>query len=213
MSIPCPACQRPAERAVDDDELTIAALRFTRAAKERIVKAGGEAITLDQLALRAPTGANTVLLRGVKTAREANKHFGMGPHKHKKPYTISKGRKVRLFTHFPSICFLSTSPSSSSKAVVAASLVVSRCKTPHPKNLLMEGCRSMSAVLVDVGGGGARVMRMEQLSFFVICSMTHRIMSSRRTLASSYPSQLQLTLCEHTFVSCEALMNTTHARM
>lgn len=59
-------------------KLTIAALRFTRAAKERILNAGGEALTLDQLALRAPTGANTVLLRGKKTAREANKHFGMG---------------------------------------------------------------------------------------------------------------------------------------
>ncbi|KAJ7087233.1 ribosomal protein L18e/L15P [Mycena belliarum] len=74
-------------------KLTIAALRFTRAAKERILNAGGEALTLDQLAMRAPTGANTVLLRGKKTAREANKHFGMGPHQHKKPYTISKGRK------------------------------------------------------------------------------------------------------------------------
>ncbi|KAJ7283382.1 ribosomal protein L18e/L15P [Mycena rebaudengoi] len=73
--------------------LTIAALRFTRAARERILNAGGEVLTLDQLALRAPTGANTVLLRGKKTAREANKHFGMGPHKNKKPYTISKGRK------------------------------------------------------------------------------------------------------------------------
>ncbi|CAK5262656.1 unnamed protein product [Mycena citricolor] len=74
-------------------KMTIAALRFTRSAKERILNAGGEVLTLDQLAMRAPTGANTILLRGQKTAREANKHFGMGPHKHKKPYTISKGRK------------------------------------------------------------------------------------------------------------------------
>ncbi|EPQ59697.1 60S ribosomal protein L18 [Gloeophyllum trabeum ATCC 11539] len=74
-------------------KLTIAALRFTRAAKERILKAGGEAITLDQLAIRAPTGANTILLRGKRNSREAVKHFGMGPHKHKKPYTTSKGRK------------------------------------------------------------------------------------------------------------------------
>ncbi|KXN83535.1 60S ribosomal protein L18-B [Leucoagaricus sp. SymC.cos] len=80
-------------RLTEVPKLSVAALRFTRAAKERILKAGGEAITLDQLALRAPTGSNTVLLRGVKTAREACKHFGMGPHKHKKPYTISKGRK------------------------------------------------------------------------------------------------------------------------
>jgi len=74
-------------------KMTIAALRFTRAAKERIIATGGEAITLDQLALRAPTGSNTILLRGRRSAREAVKHFGMGPHKNKKPYTISKGRK------------------------------------------------------------------------------------------------------------------------
>ncbi|KAH9483156.1 60S ribosomal protein L18-B [Psilocybe cubensis] len=74
-------------------KLTVAALRFTQSAKERIIAAGGEVLTFDQLALRAPTGSNTVLLRGVKTAREAYKHFGMGPHKNKKPYTISKGRK------------------------------------------------------------------------------------------------------------------------
>jgi large subunit ribosomal protein L18e len=59
-------------------KITVAALRFTRAARERIINAGGEALTLDQLALRAPTGAGTVLLRGVRTSREANKHFGMG---------------------------------------------------------------------------------------------------------------------------------------
>lgn len=53
-------------------------------------------MTLDQLALRAPTGSNTILLRGKRNSREAVKHFGMGPHKHKKPYTLSKGRKVRF---------------------------------------------------------------------------------------------------------------------
>lgn len=82
-------------RLTEVPKLTIAALRFSRGAKERIIAAGGEAITLDQLALRAPTGSNTVLLRGLRTSREAVKHFGMGPHKHKKPYTISSGRKVK----------------------------------------------------------------------------------------------------------------------
>ncbi|KAG2071859.1 60S ribosomal protein L18 [Suillus decipiens] len=80
-------------RLVEVPKLSVAALRFTRAAKERILNAGGEALTLDQLALRAPTGSNTVLLRGKRNTREAVKHFGMGPHKNKKPYTISKGRK------------------------------------------------------------------------------------------------------------------------
>ncbi|KAJ7083890.1 hypothetical protein C8R44DRAFT_836439 [Mycena epipterygia] len=80
-------------RLTEVPKLTLAALCFTRAAKERILNAGGEALTLDQLALRAPTGANTVLLRGKKTAREANTLAWVRPHKNKKPYTISKGRK------------------------------------------------------------------------------------------------------------------------
>ncbi|CAL5874892.1 uncharacterized protein PFLUO_LOCUS9194 [Penicillium psychrofluorescens] len=74
-------------------KLSVAALRFTATARARIEKAGGETLTLDQLALRAPTGANTLLLRGPKNAREAVKHFGFGPHTDKKPYVASKGRK------------------------------------------------------------------------------------------------------------------------
>ncbi|KZP00103.1 60S ribosomal protein L18-B [Calocera viscosa TUFC12733] len=81
------------ERLLEVPKLSIAALRFTRSAKERILAAGGETLTLDQLALRAPTGSNTILLRGKRTAREAYRHFGMGPHKNKKPYVTSKGRK------------------------------------------------------------------------------------------------------------------------
>jgi large subunit ribosomal protein L18e len=40
--------------------LKVVALRFTETARARILKAGGECLTFDQLALRAPTGANTV---------------------------------------------------------------------------------------------------------------------------------------------------------
>ncbi|KAJ5527994.1 60S ribosomal protein [Penicillium frequentans] len=80
-------------RLLSVPKLSIAALRFTATARARIEKAGGEVLTLDQLALRAPTGANTLLLRGPKNAREAVKHFGFGPHSHKKPYVASKGRK------------------------------------------------------------------------------------------------------------------------
>lgn len=76
--------------AVTDDnrlyevpKLSICALRFTSTARARIEKAGGECLTFDQLALRAPTGSNVILLRGPKNAREAVKHFGFGPHKHK----------------------------------------------------------------------------------------------------------------------------------
>lgn len=40
------------------------------------LQSGGECLTFDQLALLKPTGADTVLLRGPKSQREANKHFG-----------------------------------------------------------------------------------------------------------------------------------------
>jgi len=80
-------------RLLELPKLSIAALRYTNTARARIVAAGGEALTIDQLAMRAPTGANTLLLRGPKNAREAVKHFGFGPHSHKKPKVESKGRK------------------------------------------------------------------------------------------------------------------------
>lgn len=57
-------------------KLSIAALRFTKTARARIVAAGGECLTLDQLALRKPTGSGTLLLRGKKNSRESVKHFG-----------------------------------------------------------------------------------------------------------------------------------------
>ncbi|EFJ22685.1 hypothetical protein SELMODRAFT_267976 [Selaginella moellendorffii] len=76
--------------------MTVVALRFTRTARARITNAGGKCLTFDELALLAPTGCNTVLLRGRKSAREAVKHFGPAPgvpHSHTKPYVRSKGRK------------------------------------------------------------------------------------------------------------------------
>jgi len=93
-------------------KMKICAMRFTDTARARILKAGGECITFDQLALRKPTGNNTVLLRGPTSAREAVKHFGPAPGakgSHTKsvaglcicfiflriprPYVRSKGRK------------------------------------------------------------------------------------------------------------------------
>ncbi|KAL8531002.1 hypothetical protein ACS0TY_007854 [Phlomoides rotata] len=76
--------------------MKVTALRFTETARARIEKAGGECLTFDQLALRAPLGQNTVLLRGSRNAREAVKHFGPAPgvpHSHTKPYVRAKGRK------------------------------------------------------------------------------------------------------------------------
>ncbi|KAG1371270.1 putative 60S ribosomal protein L18-2 [Cocos nucifera] len=84
------------KRVYEVPAMKVTALRFTETARARIVKAGGECLTFDQLALRAPLGQNTVLLRGPKNAREAVKHFGKAPgvpHSHTKPYVRSKGRK------------------------------------------------------------------------------------------------------------------------
>ncbi|KAB5529198.1 hypothetical protein DKX38_019279 [Salix brachista] len=94
-------------RVYEVPALKVTALRFTETARARIEKAGGECLTFDQLALRAPLGQNTfsrffglefylsftmicvlphvifsnflVLLRGPKNAREAVKHFGPAP--------------------------------------------------------------------------------------------------------------------------------------
>lgn len=83
------------ERLLEVPRMTVAALKFTKTARARIIKNGGEALTLDQLALRAPTGSNTLLIRGKKTSREANRHFGIPCAKgsHVAPRLSSKGRK------------------------------------------------------------------------------------------------------------------------
>merc|ERR1712198_372937 len=82
-------------RIFDIPKMTLCALKVTEKARERILKAGGEIITFDQLALRAPTGKNTLLLQGPRRSREAVKHFGAPgvPGAHVKPLVRSKGRK------------------------------------------------------------------------------------------------------------------------
>ncbi|CAD6242409.1 GSCOCG00009487001-RA-CDS [Cotesia congregata] len=83
-------------RIFECPKMTVCALRVTAKARGRILKAGGEVITFDELAIRAPTGKNTVLMQGRRTAREACKHFGPAPgvpHSHTKPLVRSKGRK------------------------------------------------------------------------------------------------------------------------
>lgn len=83
------------ERFLEVPKMTVAALKFSEVARARIIKAGGEALTLDQLAQRAPTGSRTLLLRGKKNAREAVKYFGSrgARHSHVKPRVRSVGRK------------------------------------------------------------------------------------------------------------------------
>merc|ERR1711996_108470 len=62
-------------RIFEVPKMTVCALRVTEKARERILKAGGEILTFDQLALRAPTGKNTLVIQGPRKSREAVKHF------------------------------------------------------------------------------------------------------------------------------------------
>merc|ERR1719145_215684 len=87
------------KRIYDVPKLTVCALRFTETARARIVKAGGECLTFDALALRSPMGKGTVLLRGPVKAREAERHFGKAPgvpNSTTAPYVRSKGRKFEM---------------------------------------------------------------------------------------------------------------------
>jgi len=68
-------------------KISLCALRVTETARKKIIANGGEVLTFDQLALRAPLGRNTCLLRGPLKARAAYRNFNG------KPRTLSKGRK------------------------------------------------------------------------------------------------------------------------
>merc|ERR1719436_103653 len=84
------------KRVFDVPKISVCALRFTEAARARITKTGGECITFDKLAMRAPLGKGTVLLRGPTKAREAERYFGRAPGvpgTHTKQRVRSKGRK------------------------------------------------------------------------------------------------------------------------
>ncbi|XP_060573429.1 large ribosomal subunit protein eL18-like [Ruditapes philippinarum] len=83
-------------RLLEVPKLKICALKVTERARGRILKAGGEIITFDQLALKSPKGQNTVLMQGRRKAREAFRHFGRAPgvpHSNTAPFVRSKGRK------------------------------------------------------------------------------------------------------------------------
>merc|ERR1711907_655790 len=73
--------------------LKVCALRFTESARNRILAAGGEILTFDQLAQQYPTGSNCLLVRGPRAAREAVRHFGAPGTTGAAPYVRSKGRK------------------------------------------------------------------------------------------------------------------------
>merc|ERR1711874_10090 len=72
------------ERLIEVPKMNVCALKFTTAARNRIVAAGGRCLTFDQLAKEAPKGQNTWLVRGGRR-REAKRHFGT-PRDGAKPY-------------------------------------------------------------------------------------------------------------------------------
>merc|ERR1711907_615251 len=79
--------------------IKVCALRVTESARARILSNGGEIITFDQLAQLHPTGADCVLLRGPRFARESVRHWAghrggaTGASGNAAPYVRSKGRK------------------------------------------------------------------------------------------------------------------------
>eukprot|EP01083_Nonionella_stella_P076315 207909_1 len=67
--------------------LKLCCLKISESARKRIIEAGGEILTFDELALREPLGKNTYLLRGPLKARAAYRFFAG------KPRVRTRGRK------------------------------------------------------------------------------------------------------------------------
>ena len=83
----------------DLSAIKVCALRFTETARARIEKAGGECMTFDQLALKAPKGNGVLLLRGGTKRRTAEKYFGKAPGvpgSTTRPKIRSEGRKFEM---------------------------------------------------------------------------------------------------------------------
>ena len=90
------------ERFLTVPKMRICALKFSEEAREKILKAGGECLTFDQLSRLSPKGENTKLIRG-RRSREALKHFGKAPGikgSHTKPYVLNGNhKKERKYKH------------------------------------------------------------------------------------------------------------------
>ena len=89
------------ERLREFPKLNVCALKFTLAARARIEKAGGIAMTLDQLIMKNPKGSNTLLLRAPHR-REALTHFGKAPGlpgSSTRPYASGDGRNHEAPAH------------------------------------------------------------------------------------------------------------------
>ena len=131
----------------DDDRLlvvpkmTVCALRVTKTARMRILKAGGQVLTFDQLAVQSPLGKNTLLLRGPKNSREAVKHFG-------KPGTPGSSAKYFLLI----IGHLSAARAESLNVLVVEELVEDT-RISHIKRIFILELVCFSSVLLSLADG------------------------------------------------------------
>lgn len=97
-------------------------------------------MTLDQLALRAPTGSNTVLLRGKRNTREAVKHFGMGEFDH----------MIKFWKSLP-IANLTYRPSQAQEALHQIQGPQIRAWSWSPKVSWLQSIRSLYKIDVQAG--------------------------------------------------------------
>ncbi len=82
------------ERMLQCPKLRVCALKFSQQARKRILKAGGECLTFDQLAKLSPLGKGTLLVRGRKR-REALRHFRGLRGDNAKPYILNNENRTR----------------------------------------------------------------------------------------------------------------------
>lgn len=82
------------ERMIVVPKMRVCALKFSEDARRRILKAGGEVFTFDQLAKMEPEGTNTLLLRG-KRSRESIKHFRGVMGDKAKPFILNNNHRAR----------------------------------------------------------------------------------------------------------------------
>ena len=63
------------DRMISMPKITICALKITKSTEKKIITAGGEVLTFDQLAIKNPMGKNTILIRGPKYQKKSRKYF------------------------------------------------------------------------------------------------------------------------------------------
>lgn len=87
------------ERLLDLPKMRVCALKFSETARARIIAAGGECLTFDQLAQQRPTGEKCLLLQGDRTRRAVAHHFGAAPgddNSKTRPKVRAHGRKFEM---------------------------------------------------------------------------------------------------------------------